>query len=387
MAKMKKSPELRFKGFLEGWEERKLGEVLTVYPFKAYLAEPHANGKYKVIQQGDMPIAGYADGKAFVNYDNITLFGDHTLSLYKATSPFFVASDGLKILSSPELDGLLLFTLLDKYKPKSEGYKRHFNILKEVKVCYPKNINEQSPIGSIFKNLDALITLHQRKHDKLCTAKKAMLEKMFPKEGADVPEIRFKGFTGKWERRKLDSIFSKIKNAFVGTASPYYVEEGHFYLESNNVKNGQINRNTEIFINDEFYQNQKDNWLHTGDLVMVQSGHVGHSAVIPQDLDNTAAHALIFFTDLKDKINSHFLNYQFLTTSAISKIEKITTGNTIKHILSSDMKVFSVSIPTIKEQDLIANIFRDIDTLISLHQRETDKLKSIKKACLEKMFV
>ena len=85
-----------------------------------------------------------------------------------------------------------------------------------------------------------------------------------------VPELRFKGFLDAWEQRKLENIFGKIRNAFVGTATPYYVENGHFYLESNNVKDGKINRNSEIFINDEFYEKQRDKWLHTHDLVMVQ---------------------------------------------------------------------------------------------------------------------
>lgn len=118
-------------------------------------------------------------------------------------------------------------------------------------------------------------------------------------EKRKAPKLRFPGFTDDWEQRKLSDIYQNIGNAFVGTATPYYVESGHFYLESNNVKDGQINHNTEIFINDEFYQRQKDKWLHTGDMVMVQSGHVGHAAVIPEELDNTAAHALIMFRNPK----------------------------------------------------------------------------------------
>lgn len=134
-----------------------------------------------------------------------------------------------------------------------------------------------------------------------------------------VPEIRFIEFSGNWSQQKLDTIFGKIRNAFVGTATPYYVNEGHFYLESNNVKDGKINRKNEIFINDEFYYKQSDKWLREGDIVMVQSGHVGHTAVIPPELNNIAAHALIMFTDPKEKISSHFLNFQFQT----DKIKKI----------------------------------------------------------------
>ncbi len=202
----------------------------------------------------------------------------------------------------------------------------------------------------------------------------------------NVPAIRFKGFDDDWERRKLGDIYASIGNAFVGTATPYYVEQGHFYLESNNVKDGQINHNAEIFINNEFYEKQKDKWLHTGDMVMVQSGHVGHAAVIPEELDNTAAHALIMFRNPQEKTEPYFLNYEYQTNRAKKKIENITTGNTIKHILASDMQKFEVDIPKSKEQEVIAGYFRNLDNLIIIHQRKLEKIKIMKKSMLEKMF-
>ena len=200
------------------------------------------------------------------------------------------------------------------------------------------------------------------------------------------PEIRFEGFTDDWEQRKLGDVYGSIGNAFVGTATPYYVEHGHFYLESNNIKDGKINHNSEIFINDEFYEKQKEKWLHTGDIVMVQSGHVGHAAVIPEELDNTAAHALIMFKNPKEKIEPYFLNYEYQTDKAKKKIENITTGNTIKHILASDMQEFEVDVPKCKEQKVIASYFCKLDHLITLHQRKYEKLKNVKKSMLEKMF-
>ena len=200
------------------------------------------------------------------------------------------------------------------------------------------------------------------------------------------PKIRFKGFTDDWEQRKLSDIYQNIGNAFVGTATPYYVEQGHFYLESNNIKNGQINHNSEVFINNDFYERQKDKWLHTGDMVMVQSGHVGHAAVIPEKLDNSAAHALIMFRNAKVEIEPYLLNYQYQTSNLKKKIDNITTGNTIKHILASDMKQFTVDIPSIGEQQLVANYFIQLDELITLHQRKLDKLINVKKSMLEKMF-
>ena len=201
-----------------------------------------------------------------------------------------------------------------------------------------------------------------------------------------VPKLRFPEFTDDWEQRKLSQIYSTIRNAFVGTATPYYVDDGHFYLESNNVKDGQINHNTEVFINDEFYKKQKGKWLHTGDLVMVQSGHVGHTAVIPPELDNTAAHALIMFQHPKQEIEPYFLNYELQTLSAKKKIADITTGNTIKHILASEMQEFVMDLPSILEQRRIAAFFRQIDNTITLHQRKLEDLRILKKSMLQKMF-
>ena len=216
------------------------------------------------------------------------------------------------------------------------------------------NKAEQIRIGKYLAQLDNLITLHQREFAFLCKEKSK----------------KFRYIKNAWEQRKLGDIYGSIGNAFVGTATPYYAEHGHFYLESNNVKDGQINHNAEIFINDEFYEKQKDKWLHTGDMVMVQSGHVGHAAVIPEELDNTAAHALIMFRNPKEEIEPYFLNYEYQTDKAKKQIENITTGNTIKHILASDMQEFVVDIPKYEEQKAIAGYFCKLDHLITLHQRK-----------------
>jgi type I restriction enzyme S subunit len=252
---------------------------------------------------------------------------------------------------------------------------------------YMPSVEEQSKIGECFSQIDNLITFHQRKLEHLQALKKGLLQKMFPKQGERFPALRFPGFTGDWEQRKLGEIYSSIGNAFVGTATPYYVDSGHFYLESNNIKDGQINHNTEIFINDEFYEKQKDKWLHTGDMVMVQSGHVGHAAVIPKELDNSAAHALIMFRNPKEEIEPYFLNYQYQTVKAKKKIENITIGNTIKHILASEMQQFEVDIPKLTEQKKIAGYFLNLDHLITLHQRKLEHLQKQKRALLQQMFV
>lgn len=202
----------------------------------------------------------------------------------------------------------------------------------------------------------------------------------------NMPQIRYQNYEDNWDVEKLINIFGTIRNAFVGTATPYYVENGNFYLESNNVKNGKINYNSQIFINDEFYEKQRDKWLKTNDIVMVQSGHVGHTAVIPEELNNTAAHALIVFTDYKKEVNPHFLNYQFQSNGKRKELDLISTGNTIKHILASEMKNFKMDFPTSEEQSAIGSLFLTLDNILASYKDNLANYQSLKASMLSKMF-
>lgn len=400
-------PEIRFKGYTDEWEQRKLGELyqrnternenLIGYDKTISVAtmsyKDDGNGAsesslstYKVIRVGDIAFEGHTNkqfrfGRFVVNdigtgimsprFSTLRPLNEMPVNFWKQ----YIHSESVmrRILVNSTKAGTMMNELVIP------------EFLNQT-IMVPSE-NEQAVIGQYFTNLDHLITLHQRKCDEVKSLKKYMLQKMFPQNEQKVPEIRFEGFTEAWEQRKLSDIYDSIGNAFVGTATPYYAEQGHFYLESNNVKDGQINHNSEIFINDEFYEKQKDKWLHTGDMVMVQSGHVGHAAVIPEELDNTAAHALIMFRNPKEEIEPYFLNYEYQTDKAKKKIENITTGNTVKHILASDMQEFVVDVPNYEEQKVIASYFRNIDNLITLHQQKCEKLKKIKKFMLQKMFV
>ena len=398
----KKSPQLRFEGFTDDWEDRKLKDILREFSTKSKIENEYrvlsstnvgmefrdgrvsgtSNLGYKIIKNGDLVLSPQNLWLGNININNIGT---------GLVSPSYKTFNFTDIDSSFIKPQLRTPKMLEEYKNSStQGasvVRRNLEIdsFYQIKIATP-SIKEQEKIGSFFKHLDALITLQQRKLDLLKEQKKGYLQKMFPKNGAKVPELRFAGFADDWEQRKLEDIYEKIRNAFVGTATPYYVENGHFYLESNNIKDGTINRNTEVYINDEFYKKQKDKWLKTGDLVMVQSGHVGHTAVIPKDLNNTAAHALIMFQIQKRKTNSYFLNYQLQTASSKQKIDIITTGNTIKHILASEMKNFEVFICSSNEENKIANFFETLDDTIALHQRKLDLLKEQKKGYLQKMF-
>ena len=239
----------------------------------------------------------------------------------------------------------------------AEGTGQHVlahSKFKNMDILVPY-IDEQKYIGKYFEFLDRLITLHQSK------------------SFGHILEV-IVSCTLSWEQRKLSEVYKNICNAYVGTATPYYVEDGHFYLEANNVKDGKINYNSQIFINDNFYESQKDKWLNSGDIVMVQSGHVGHAAVIPKELENTVAHALIIFKNAKIKIEPYFLNYQYQTLNFKRKIENITVGNTIKHILASDMKEYMVYVSRFAEQSIVSKYFQTLDHLITLHQLEPFQL-------------
>ena len=389
-------PKIRFKGFTEEWERRKLSELVLLITKGTTPLDKSGNGEINFIKienidpsSGEITPEMKISRKEHNGYlkrsqlqENDILFSIAgtlgRVSIVKSCVLPANTNQALAIIRTKEGDLRYLTTVLKGNavadfirKNPTVGAQPNLSLeqVGNIELPYP-SMAEQEKIGEYFFSLDNLITLHQRKCDETKKLKKYMLQKMFPQNGMKVPEIRFEGFTGDWEQRKLGEIYSSIGNAFVGTATPYYVEQGHFYLESNNIKDGQINRNTEIFINDEFYEKQKDKWLHTGDMVMVQSGHVGHSAVIPKELDNSAAHALIMFRNSKMEIEPYFLNYYYQTFKFKKKIEEITTGNTIKHILASDMQEFVVDYADYEEQKQIGEYFRTLDHLITLHQRK-----------------
>ena len=413
--KKQQIPAIRFKGFTDAWEERKFKDNIISIQTGTNLIGSSSNRGILLIKMGNiqrgyfsldkvekLKLEAEVAGKDMVREGDFLFNTRNTLELVGKGATWFGKSNMYAFNSNI---ARFTFSGIDTY---FFNYLYNLpNMIKQVKAravgttsvaaVYPRDLNslsyylpqvqEQKKIGAIFKQLDDVTALYQRQMENYKQLKKSMLQKMFAQEGEKVPEVRFGGFTEEWEQRKVENIFGKIRNAFVGTATPYYVENGHFYLESNNVKNGKINRNSEIFINDEFYEKQKDKWLHTNDLVMVQSGHVGHVAVIPEELDGTAAHALIMFQDYKVKSNPYFLNYQFQTSDSKKKLDTITTGNTIKHILASEMKIFEVTLPNFEEQTKIGTFFFQLDNTIALHQQKVNDYQALKNTILKKMFV
>lgn len=410
-----KAPAIRFRGFTDDWEQRKLGESLSFLKDGTHGTHADADDgplllSAKNIKDGtikwdetDRRISQEEFEKIHANFSLKT--GDILLTIVGSIGEVAILkeSESLTFQRSvaflrPKEDILSEFLCAEIQTPtfqkelecrKSTSAQPgiYLGDLAEIPVKYTISLDEQNKIGEYFLNLDTLITLHQRKLDQLKQTKKYFLQNMFPAKGEKVPKIRLQGFNGDWEQWKLGDIYETIRNAFVGIATPYYVDEGHFYLESNNVKNGSINKKTQVYINDEFYYKQKEKWLHTGDIVMVQSGHVGHSAVIPESLDKIAAHALIMFQNQKVETNPYFLNAEYQTDRAKEQINNISKGNTIKHVLASDMKKFTVMMPSLKEQQKISDFFMKLDDLITLHQRQIDQVQAMKKFMLQNLFV
>ena len=403
---MGNKPRIRFKGFTEDWEQCKLGEFVNIVSGDAPSTFISGNCIYvKVddlnysdrIQLSSSNLVN-ANPKAHLVNTGATIFPKRGAAIM-TNKVRIMGQDGyldtnMMALIPKEIDKDFLFTFIQKtglYKISDTSTIPQINNkhIEPYMIQVPTN-KEQECIGVFFEKIDKIITLHQCKLEKLKLTKKALLQKLFPKNGKHIPEIRFKGFTDAWEQRKLISLYKTIRNAFVGTATPYYTNDsinGYFYLESNNVKNGKINRNNEIYITKDFYQKQEDKLLYKDDIVIVQSGHVGHTAVIPEELDKTAAHALIMLQNKKENFDSHFINNSFQTPLIRNKIDEITTGNTIKHILASDVKNIVINMPSFKEQKLKSQLFKLLDLNITLHQRKLERLQEVKKGLLQKMFV
>lgn len=177
-AKGQTKPALRFAGFEDEWKEVKLGEIIKSISSKNYITEYSKEGNNPVIQQGDIPIVGFSDNKPFNNFSNVILFGDHTLSLFKPETPFLLATDGIKILHSDLTTQSFLFIMLERYLPKSQGYKRHYSLLKNELSSLP-SLPEQEAIGSFFQDLDKAIAKQEEKVNQLKESKQTLLRKMF----------------------------------------------------------------------------------------------------------------------------------------------------------------------------------------------------------------
>ncbi len=383
-------PKIRFPGFADAWERRKISDLTSVAQFKPYLKEANDNGDYEVIQQGDKPVLGFSDGCPFMEYEKVTLFGDHTLSLYKPKAPFFLATDGLKILYSNEMDGQFYYYLLEKYKPESEGYKRHFSILKESECSYPSNKEEQYKIGSFFLSLDNLITLYQCKCEKIKKFKKYMHQKMFPKEGELAPEIRFPGFTDAWDQRKLGDIADVTKLAgFEFTEHVVYSEEGKIIaLRGLNIKNGQLVLDDVKYIDGSNFSKLNRSKLYVDDIMFTYVGTVGEVAIINEN-DRFYLAPNVSRIRVQSNVSPKYISHYMRTDSFYRHIIFPLIATSSQPALSMEnIRIFEIRLPSKREeQDRLSEFFDSIDNLITLQLHKLDSLKELKKSLLQQMFV
>ena len=406
MAEKSKKPAIRFAGFTEAWEQRKLGDMADIIgggtpstgvseywdgDIDWYAPAEIADQIFVNSSQRKITAEGFAHSSAKMLPEGTVLFTSRAgigktaiLQRKGCTNQGFQSI----VPHKDVLDSYFIFSRTEELKEYGETIGAGSTFVEvsgkqmaEMELMMPPTMDEQRQIGAYFHHLDDLITLHQRKYDKLVNVKKAMLEKMFPKDGADVPEIRFKGFTEAWEQRKL----CKITN--------YRNGKGHEENQSDTGSYELINLNSisidgGLKTSGKFIEDGTDTLLEN-DLVMVLSdvGHgdlLGRVAIIPEN-NRYVLNQRVALLRIMDNTNPYFL-FSIINGNQVY-FKKEGAGSSQLNISKYSVENFVVDYPQIVEQRKIANYLSNLDNLITLHQRKLEKLKNLKKACLEKMFV
>ena len=409
MAENKNIPEIRFAGFTDPWEQRKFSDLVLIErggsprPIDDYITDapdglnwvkigdapeqgryitktaekikPEGLAKTRQVQPGDLILSNSMSfGKPYIMGINGCIH-DGWLLIRDTQSRF-----DLKFLCH------MLGTdqMLDQYRMFAAGSTVN-NLNKELvgntTVSLP-SIEEQRVIGEYLESIDNLITLHQRKYDRLKNVKKSMLEKMFPRDGANVPEIRFAGFTDAWEQRKVgDLLVERNEQAPMSDEYPLMAfianegvaPKGERYDRSSLVNDtvGKLYKKTEF--GDFIYSS---NNLETGSIGLNKYGNASISPV----------YSIFQPTGIAD---SDFIGRRFVRKDFINAMVKWRQGVIYGQwkIHESDFLKIEVAVPSVEEQRKIGAFLDDLDNLITLHQRKYEKLKQIKKSMLEKMFV
>ncbi|WP_349830678.1 restriction endonuclease subunit S [Bifidobacterium pseudocatenulatum] len=396
-------PQIRFAGFTDPWEQRKLGELFEESDERAsdreILSVSVANGiypasesdretnpgaslaNYKIVHSGDVV---YNSMRMWQGAVDASRYGGIVSPAYVVARPnsevyarFFA-----RLLRQP--------MLLKQYQQVSQGNSKDTQVLKfddfaSIGISMPASENEQRRIGAFFDRLDSLITLHQRKLELLRNIKKSMLDKMFPKGGSLYPEIRFAGFTDPWEQRKLGELcsFSKgcgySKNNLRDQGTPIILY-GRLYT----------NYETQIHSVDTFVD-PLENSVYTegGEVIVPASGETAEDISIASVVEKPG---IILGGDLNIITPSAVVNPVFLALElSYGKphfdLAKRAQGKSVVHIHNEDIANVFFDRPCIAEQRRIGEFFDRLDTLITLHQRKLELLRNIKKSMLDKMFV
>ena len=428
MTKITDIPAIRFKGFSDTWEQRKFDEVFDCTIPNNTLSRAELNyesGSVRNIHYGDILIKygsvvdvqndeiPFATGKSSDDFkgallrDGDIIIADTAEDETTGKACEIGNSQGLDVVSGLHtmvcrprnkmaLGYLGYYLNSDAYHhqllPLMQGIKvlslSRTNVQKTM-VCYPKSKAEQQLIADCFRNLDNLITLHQRKYDKLTNVKKSMLGKMFPQNGSNVPEIRFKGFTEAWEQRKLGDMMNVTSVKRIHQSD--WTDSGVRFLRARDIVAAAKNEEPDdyLYISKEKYEEYSalSGKVGVSDLLVTGVGTIGVPYLVRNLEPLYFKDGNIIWFQNSDKIDGKFLFYSFSAEQIQGFINESAGIGTVGTYTIESGKKTPISLPNQIEQAKVGEFFQQLDNLITLHQRELEKLKNLKKACLEKMFV
>ncbi|WP_158134451.1 restriction endonuclease subunit S [Photobacterium damselae] len=262
----------------------------------------------------------------------------------------------------------------------------NLSVLKALKVPVPP-LPEQRKIAQILSTWDRAIATTEKLIDASKQQKKALMQQLLTGKKRLIDPETGKAFEGEWEYKCLSRLTTIITNGFVGTATPYYTDEsGVPYLYGLNVKNNKLNRKGLRYVTSEFHAKQTKSQLSEGDLLMVQSGHIGETAVVTKEFENSNCHALIVIKPKRNFVYPAFLSCYFNSEHGKYRLNCLEVGSTIMHINTKDMKKFVVPLPSLLEQQKIASVLTAADKEIELLEAKLAHLKQEKKALMQQLL-
>ena len=408
-------PQIRFAGFTDPWEQRKLGELGFAQSGIGFPdAEQGGSEGIPFFKVSDMNTPGnereLVISNNYVTADQIARMSWHPICQVPAiffakvgaavllnrkrlvNEPFLLDNNTMAFSMDPNrLDsqfGQSLFERIDLTSLVQVGALPSYNAsdVEDMAVSLPDHMEEQRRIGAFFDRLDSLITLHQRKYDKLCVLKKAMLDKMFPKGGSLYPEIRFAGFTDPWEQRKLGEVAT-----FGGGHTPSMSDSDNYeggnvlWVTSQDVKSHYLDGTTTQITE----KGAKELTLYpAGSLVMVtRSGILRHTLPVAELRKPSTVNQDIRVILPQENYYGQWLLQFFISRNKELLLEFGKTGTTVESVDFSKMRDMVLLTPSLPEQQQIGRYFARLDNLITLHQRKLELLRNIKKSMLDKMFV
>ena len=389
-----KIPKRRFLGFTDAWEQRKLGEKC-----KITMGQSPDGNTYSDTPSDFILVQGNADLKDGWVYPRIwttqktktATAGDLIMSVRAPagtmgkTAYDVVLGRGVAGIKGDEF----IFQSLSKmdndgyWKKRSAGStfeSINSNDIKEAIIKVPLDMMEQQKIGEYFSNLDRLITLHQRKLEKLKNQKKAYLSEMFPAEGENEPKRRFSGFTGAWEQRKLGELGEIMTGSTPSTAtSKYYSEYGIPWVTPTDIE-GNIISDTSKKLSEEGVKVGRVVPANT--ILCTCIASIGKNALLT--VKGSFNQQINSLTPSQEN-NPYFL----LTESELwsKELKRIAGAGTMQIVNKSEFSELSTMVPRLDEQQKIGEFFSNLDRLITLHQRKLEKLKNLKRAYLKEMFI